>query len=48
MIVGSLVSPPDPIAQMIVWPLAFACCLAVAYWVVRAKFGTLEAEVAGD
>ncbi|WP_321169256.1 hypothetical protein [Halorubrum sp. LN27] len=42
MIVGSLVSPPDPIAQMIVWPFAFVCCLPVAYWLVRTRLGATE------
>ena len=39
---GSLVSPPDPAAQLTVWPFAFACCLPVAYWLVRKRFGTVE------
>ncbi|WP_434521063.1 hypothetical protein [Halorubrum sp. AS12] len=35
LVAGSLVSPPDPVSQLIVWPVAFACCLPVAYWVVK-------------
>ena len=38
--VGSLVSPPDPVSQLTTWPVAFACCLPVAYWVVRRRFDT--------
>ncbi|WP_280586499.1 hypothetical protein [Halorubrum sp. Boch-26] len=37
MIAGSLASPPDPTAQLTVWPFAFACCLPVAYWLVRRR-----------
>ncbi|CDK40261.1 hypothetical protein [Halorubrum sp. AJ67] len=33
--VGSLVSPPDPASQLTTWPIAFAGCLPVAYWLVR-------------
>ncbi|MDV7350564.1 hypothetical protein R3751_12360 [Halorubrum distributum] len=36
--VGSLVSPPDPTSQLTVWPVAFACCLPVAYWAVGRRF----------
>ena len=45
--VGSLVSPPDPISQLTVWPIAFACCLPVAYWVVRRRFGASGTEYDG-
>ena len=38
LVVGSLVSPPDPASQLTVWPVAFACCLPVAYWVVERRF----------
>ena len=38
LVVGSLVSPPDPMSQLTVWPVAFACCLPVAYWVVGRGF----------
>ena len=27
LVVGSLVSAPDPTSQLTVWPVAFACCL---------------------
>jgi len=37
---GSLVSPPDPTSQLTVWPVAFACCLPIAYWAVRRRFDT--------
>ncbi|OYR42757.1 hypothetical protein DJ82_01715 [Halorubrum sp. Ib24] len=47
MIAGSLVSPPDPAAQLTVWPIAFACCLPVAYWVVRRRFGAAGGGNAG-
>ena len=40
LVAGSLVSPPDPASQLTVWPVAFACCLPVAYWVVQARFDT--------
>ena len=40
LIAGSLVSPPDPTSQLTVWPVAFAGCLPVAYWLVRARFDT--------
>ena len=45
--VGSLVSPPDPTSQLTVWPVAFAGCLPVAYWVVRRRFGASGSEYAG-
>lgn len=35
LIVGSLVSPPDPASQLTTWPVAVAGCLPVAYWAVR-------------
>ncbi|MDB2261352.1 hypothetical protein PM035_10685 [Halorubrum ezzemoulense] len=38
LVVGSLVSPPDPISQLTVWPVAFAGCLPAAYWVVGRRF----------
>jgi len=44
LIVGSLVSPPDPVAQMTVWPIAFAACLPVAYWLVWARFSATEGQ----
>jgi len=47
MILGSLVSPPDPAAQLTVWPVAFACCLPVAYWVVEKRFEGGEIEYPG-
>ncbi|WP_066412900.1 hypothetical protein [Halorubrum aethiopicum] len=37
LIAGSLVSPPDPASQLTVWPVTFACCLPVAYWLVRRR-----------
>ncbi|QKG92692.1 hypothetical protein EXE43_04140 [Halorubrum sp. SS5] len=40
LVVGSLVSPPDPISQLTVWPVAFAGCLPVAYLMVRRRFDT--------
>ena len=46
LVVGSLVSPPDPVSQLTTWPVAFAGCLPVAYWLVRARFGTKSAESA--
>ena len=42
LIVGSLVSPPDPASQLTVWPIAFVGCLPVAYWLVRARFVATE------
>ena len=47
MIVGSLVSPPDPVSQLTVWPVAFACCLPVAYWLVGRRLGTVSGASAG-
>jgi quinol-cytochrome oxidoreductase complex cytochrome b subunit len=47
LVVGSLVSPPDPISQLTVWPVAFAGCLPVAYWAVRRRFGTSGDGYAG-
>lgn len=47
LVVGSLVSPPDPISQLTVWPVAFAGCLPVAYWAVRRRFGAGGSEYAG-
>ncbi|OYR73146.1 hypothetical protein DJ71_19770 [Halorubrum sp. E3] len=47
LVAGSLVSPPDPASQLTVWPIAFACCLPVAYWVVRRRFGVREGVAAG-
>ena len=47
LVVGSLVSPPDPVSQLTVWPVAFACCLPVGYWVVRRRFGTSGDGYAG-
>jgi len=44
LVAGSLVSPPDPIAQMTVWPFAFACCLPVAYWLARRRFDASAGE----
>ncbi|SFR30347.1 MULTISPECIES: hypothetical protein [Halorubrum] len=38
LVVGSLVSPPDPTSQLTTWPIAFAGCLPVAHWVVRTRF----------
>ena len=38
LVVGSLVSSPDPASQLTVWPVAFAGCLPVAYWVVGRRF----------
>ena len=35
LVAGSLVSPPDPISQLTVWPIAFAGCLPAAYRAVR-------------
>jgi len=37
-----LISPPDPTSQLTVWPVAFAGCLPVAYWLVRARLGARE------
>jgi len=42
LVAGSLVSPPDPTSQLTVWPVAFACCLPVVYWLVRTRFGTRD------
>lgn len=42
LVVGSLVSPPDPVAQMTVWPVAFACCLPLAYWLASWRFDAAE------
>jgi len=46
-VAGALVSPPDPTSQLTVWPVAFACCLPVAYWLVRRRFGAVESASAG-
>jgi len=46
LVVGSLVSAPDPAAQLTVWPFAFACCLPVAYWLVGWWFGADDIESA--
>ena len=46
LVVGSLVSPPDPTSQLTVWPIAFAGCLPVACWVVRRRFGASGDEYA--
>ncbi|WP_128903955.1 hypothetical protein [Halorubrum amylolyticum] len=48
LVAGNLVSPPDPTSQLTVWPIAFACCLPVAYWLVRTRFDAAEAESAGQ
>jgi uncharacterized membrane protein HdeD (DUF308 family) len=40
LIASAVLSPPDPVTQMTVWPVAFACCLPVAYWLVTKRFGT--------
>ena len=37
LVVGSLVSPPDPTSQLTLWPMAFACCLPIAYWLVGSR-----------
>ncbi|TKX76026.1 hypothetical protein EXE46_00470 [Halorubrum sp. GN11_10-6_MGM] len=44
LLVGSLVSPPDPASQLTTWPIAFAGCLPVAYWGVRKRFGAEDSE----
>ena len=43
LVAGSLVSPPDPTAQLTVRPVAFACCPPDAYRVVGRRF-----DAAGD
>ena len=48
LVVGSLVSPPDPASQLTVWPVAFASCLPVAYWVVERKFHPTGDSVIND
>ena len=47
LVAGSLVSAPDPAAQLTTWPIAFACCLPVGYGVVRARFDAPEVGSAG-
>ncbi|KDS90715.1 hypothetical protein FK85_10945 [Halorubrum saccharovorum] len=47
LVAGNLVSPPDPISQLTVWPIAFACCLPVAYWVVRRRFDAVAGTSVG-
>lgn len=34
--ISAVVSPPDPIAQLVVWPITFTCCLPVAYLLINA------------
>ncbi|ELZ47593.1 hypothetical protein C463_02476 [Halorubrum californiense DSM 19288] len=46
-VAGAVFSPPDPISQLIFWPVAFACCLPVAYWLVRRRFGAGEGATVG-
>jgi uncharacterized membrane protein HdeD (DUF308 family) len=47
LIAGSLVSPPDPASQLAVWPVAFACCLPLAYWLVRRRLDAVGDEYPG-
>lgn len=37
LVVAAVVLPPDPVSQMLFWPVAFAGCLPVAYWVLIAR-----------
>jgi thiol:disulfide interchange protein len=48
LVAGRLVSPPDPAAQLTTWPVAFACCLPVAYGVVRARFDAPDVGSGGQ
>ena len=32
-ILTTIVAPPDPITQLLLWPIAFVCCLPFAYFV---------------
>ena len=48
LVVGSLVSPPDPASQLTVWPVAFGSCLPVAYWVVERTFDPTGDSVIND
>ncbi|WP_435073915.1 hypothetical protein [Halorubrum sp. HHNYT27] len=45
LIASAVLSPPDPVAYMTVWPIAFACCLPVAYWLVERRFGTTSSSL---
>jgi heme A synthase len=47
LVVGALVSPPDPASQLTTWPLAFAGCLPAAYWLVERRFDAAEGEYGG-
>lgn len=47
LVAGGLVSPPDPVSQLTTWPVAFACCLPVAYWLVERRFDASGSEDAG-
>ncbi|GGN22200.1 hypothetical protein [Halarchaeum nitratireducens] len=33
-LVSAVVLPPDPVSQMLFWPVAFVACLPVAYWLI--------------
>ncbi|MCU4716688.1 hypothetical protein [Halapricum hydrolyticum] len=33
-VIASLVAPPDPLTQLLVWPIVFAGSLPVAYWLL--------------
>ncbi|GAA0543194.1 hypothetical protein ABNG02_00775 [Halorubrum ejinorense] len=47
LVVGSLVSSPDPAAQLATWPVAFVCCLPVGYGVVQTRCDAPEGGSAG-
>ena len=44
LIASAVLSPPDPASQLTVWPVAFAGCLPVAYWLVRQRFDASAGE----
>lgn len=33
-LVAAVALPPDPVSQMLYWPVAFAGCLPIAYWLI--------------
>ncbi|MFD1572255.1 hypothetical protein [Halorubrum laminariae] len=41
-LVSAVVLPPDPISQMLYWPVAFAVCLPVAYWLIGRRQSTSQ------
>lgn len=42
-LVAAVVLPPDPISQMLYWPVAFAGCLPIAYMLICRRQSTTQA-----